>query len=112
MVSNYNEINYLNCVIIIALNISLVTNLGDLTWEDGSAIDLTNWEDNQTIVINQFPINDDSSEKCVFMKNFDLKWRSTRCTGNTLRNFFVCQTKKVLNTSVLLLNTYVSMQSV
>ncbi len=105
MVSNYTEINYLNCVIIIAFNISLVTNLGDLEWKDGSAIDFTNWEDNQTIVINQFPINDDSSEKCVFMKNFDLKWRSTRCTGNILRNFFVCQTKKVLN-------TYVSMQSV
>jgi hypothetical protein len=112
MVSNYNKINYLNFVIIIALNISLVTNLGDLTWEDGSAIDFTNWEDNQTIVINQFPINDDSGEKCVFIKNFDFKWRTTRCTGNTLRNFFVCQAKKVLNTSVSLSNTSVSMQSV
>ncbi len=90
----------------------MVTNSGDLTWEDGSAIDFTNWEDNQTIVINLFPINDDSGEKCVFIKNFDLKWRSTRCTGNTMRNHFVCQTKKVLNTSVSLLNTSVSMQSV
>jgi hypothetical protein len=95
MVSNYNEINYLNCVIIIAFNISLVTNLGDLVWEDGSPIDFTNWEDNQTFVINQLPVNDDSGEKCVSIKNFDLKWRTTRCTGYTQRNFFVCQTKKV-----------------
>jgi hypothetical protein len=99
MVSYYNEINYLNCVIIIAFNISLITNLGDLAWEDGSAIDFTNWEDNQTIVNEQFPTNDDSGEKCVSVKNYDLKWRTTRCTGYTQRNYFVCQTKKVSRTS-------------
>ncbi len=75
------------------------TNLGDLEWEDGSAIDFTNWEDNQTFVINQLPTDDDSGEKCVSIKNFDLKWRTTRCTGFSQRNFFVCQTRKVSRTS-------------
>jgi hypothetical protein len=68
-------------------------------WEDGSAIDFTNWEDNQTMVIEQLPISDDSGEKCVAAKNYDLKWRTTGCTGYAQRNFFVCQTKKVLRTS-------------
>jgi hypothetical protein len=95
MVNNYNEINYLNCVIIIAFNISFVTNLGGLEWEDGSAIDFTNWED----VINQFTTNDDSGEKCVAVNSYDLKWRTTRCTGYKQRNFFVCQIRKVSRTS-------------
>jgi hypothetical protein len=77
----------------------LVKNLGDLAWEDGSAIDFTNWEDNQTIVIEQFPTNDDSGEKCVSVKHYDLKWRTMRCTGRTLRNYFICQTKKVSRAS-------------
>jgi hypothetical protein len=99
MVSNYNEIIYLNCVIIFTLCLSLIKNLGDFAWEDGSAIDFTNWEPNQTIVVQQLPTSDDSGETCVAAKNFDLKWRSTGCTGNTQTNFFVCQTKKVSRTS-------------
>ncbi len=81
------------------LCLSLITNLGDFAWEDGSAIDFTNWEDNQTIVIKQSPISDDSGEKCVAAKNFDLKWRTTGCTGYSERNYFVCQTIKVLRAS-------------
>jgi hypothetical protein len=73
-------------------------------WEDGSAFDFTNWEDNQTIVIKQSPTNDDSGEKCVAVKNLDLRWKTTICTGYTQRNFFICQTKKLLNTSSTLVS--------
>jgi hypothetical protein len=53
------------------------------------------------MVIKQSPTNDDSGEKCVSARNFDLKWRSTGCTGYAQRNFFVCQTKKVSSSASL-----------
>ena len=73
-------------------------------WEDGSAIDFTNWEDNQTIVIKQSPTSDDSGQKCVAVKNVDLRWKTAGCTGYTQRNFFICETKKLLNTSSTLVS--------
>jgi hypothetical protein len=45
------------------------------------------------------PTSDDSGEKYIAAKNFDLKWRTTECTGYAQRNFFVCQTKKVSRAS-------------
>jgi hypothetical protein len=51
------------------------------------------------MVIEQLPISDDSGEKCVAVKSLDLKWRSTGCTGYAQKNFFVCQTKKLSQTS-------------
>ncbi len=82
-----------------SLYVYLSIYLGDFAWEDGSPIDFTNWEDNQTMVIKQLPIGDDSGERCVAAKSLDLKWRSTGCTGYAQRNYFVCQTKKVSRTS-------------
>ncbi len=68
-------------------------------WEDGSALDFTNWDQNQTIVNKQQPVNEDTGEMCVSTKPSDLKWRQSRCTGFMQRNYYICHTKKVLNTS-------------
>jgi hypothetical protein len=69
-------------------------------WEDGSALDYTNWDQNQTIVNKQQPVNEDTGEMCVSTKPSDLKWRQSRCTGYLQRNYYICHTKKVPPTSV------------
>jgi hypothetical protein len=74
-------------------------------WEDGSAIDYTNWGSSQTIVNEQQPVNEDTGEMCVFTQSTDLKWKQSRCTGFTRRSYYICQTKKVLNTSPSLVST-------
>jgi len=64
-------------------------------WEDGSAVDFTNWDDNQLIVNRVEPTRDDSGEMCVETKSLDLKWRQRECTGYVARNLYICQTKQV-----------------
>ncbi len=68
-------------------------------WEDGSAIDYTNWDSNQTIFNEEKPVSEDTGEMCVSTQPIDLKWKQRRCTGFTQRSYYICQTKKVLNTS-------------
>ncbi len=68
-------------------------------WEDGSALDYTNWDESQTIVNKTQSVNEDTGEMCVSTKPSDLKWKQSRCTGYTQRNYYICHTKKVLNTS-------------
>ncbi len=68
-------------------------------WEDGSALDYTNWDFNQTIVNKQQPINEDTGKMRASTQTLDLKWKQSECTGFTQKNYFVCHTKKVFNTS-------------
>ncbi len=68
-------------------------------WEDGSALDYTNWGQNQTIVNKQQPVNEDTGEMCVFTQPSDLKWKQSRCTGFTQRSYYICNIKKVLISS-------------
>jgi len=63
-------------------------------WEDGSAVDFTNWDDNQFIVNRVGPTRDDSGDMCIEAKNLDMKWRQSDCWGD-VRNLYICQTKKV-----------------
>jgi len=70
-------------------------------WEDGSAVDFTNWGDNQLIVNRVGPASDDSGDMCVETKTLDLKWRQTQCTGYVARNLYICQTKKVPKLSLI-----------
>jgi hypothetical protein len=68
-------------------------------WEDGSALDYTNWNQNQTIVNKQQPENEGIDVICVFTQPSDLKCKQCQCTGYTQRNHYICHTKKLLNTS-------------
>src|SRR5579883_1653948 len=47
---------------------------GDFEWEDGSAMDFSNWRYNEP---NHLLI-----EYCVEMKYFDLKWNDVKCYNN------------------------------
>ena len=65
---------------------------GDYQWEDGTALDFTNWDPSESIIRQTDDLNKDSDRQCVEVTPQGT-WKQKACTGTS--NYFICQIKKI-----------------